>query len=491
MRNSNVILTSFVMAGMMMLGVRYFRNNVQRWPAQYGGTTVARAAFERDDVETPATDVEASVDVDAAVTEQTTLLSPVPDIISQDLKTLPETQRHSASLHPEMITPGNFEYLGAFLPPRGESKETTFSYGGWGIAYRDDGDPDGLEDGFPGSLYLVGHQQQQMIAEISIPAPVNSKYKNADDLPVSEFLQPFGDISHGLLKKMTNGSSEHFRLGGLHVTNGKMHWTMFKYYNVENIDYLSHCRSDLNLRSPAVEGPWHLGPVNSGNPEWNSYKHAGYIFEIPPAESTRWFGGRNLISGLQISTGLQASSQGPAMFAYSLPPSETPIGTSLSAVPLAWYSQELPMASHHPADRWTGGAWLTLGNKQAVVIAGRKSLGAFYYGEARPEDCTPDKGYHGPPYELELIFYSPASLIRTANGAMRPLGLAPWMRWDHKSEGGGPNQYMFNTCGQQVGGIAYDRQRNLLYLVQIDAGKTRDNEFESLPVIHVFRITDS
>ena len=149
------------------------------------------------------------------------------------------------------------------------------------------------------------------------------------------------------------------------------------------------------------------------------------------------------------------------------------------------------MAGHHPADRWTGGAWLTLGNKQAVVIAGRKSLGAFYYGEARPEDCTPDKGYHGPPYELELIFYSPASLIRTAKGAMRPLGLAPWMRWDHKSEGGGPNQYMFNTCSQQVGGMAYDRQRNLLYLVQIDAGKTSDNEFESLPVIHVFRITDS
>lgn len=49
---------------------------------------------------------------------------------------------------------------------------------------------------------------------------------------------------------------------------------------------------------------------------------------------------------------------------------------------------------------------------------------------------------------------------------------------------------MFDTCGKLVGGLTYDRHRNLLYLVQVDAGKTSDDEYESLPVIHVFRITD-
>lgn len=398
--------------------------------------------------------------------------------------------RHSASLHETMITPGNFEYCGAIRPPHIEQNGSRFSYGGWGVAYRADGDPNGPDDGLPGSLFLVGHQSHQMVAEISIPVPVISKSGQIDDLPVAEIMQSFSDVTGGLLKEMTGESSESFRIGGLMVTNGLLHWTMFKYYNVENIDYPSHGTSNLDLQFSRAEGLWHLGPMNSGIAEWHSYKHAGYIFEIPTAESNKWFGGRNLISGLQISTGLQASSQGPAMFAYGLPPKGTPMGSCLSSAPLVWYSMDRPLAQHHPSDRWTGGAWLTLGDKQAVVIAGRKARGEFYYGEARPGDCSKDKGYHGPPYEVELLFYSPASLIHAANGSLPAQGLDPWLRWDCLSEGGGINQYMLNACSQHVGGLAYDRGRNLLYLVQADAGMTRDNEFEPLPIIHVFRIVD-
>jgi hypothetical protein len=397
--------------------------------------------------------------------------------------------RQRASLHESMITPGNFEYLGAFRPPHVQQNGTTFAYGGWGVAYRENGDPNGTDD-FPGSLFLVGHQNHQKVVEISIPSPVNSKLKLADDLPVAEILQPFEDVTDGILEEMTAGSSEPFQLGGLLATKGLLHWTVYKYYNVENRDYPSHGTSGFDMQNSIAEGLWHLGPMNSGSPEWNSYKHAGYIFEIPETEAKQWFGGRNLISGLQISTGLQASSQGPAMFAYSLPPEGTAANVSLDALPLTWYSEQQPLERHHPADRWTGGAWLTLGDKQAVIIAGRKSLGEFYYGDARPEDCTIDKGYHGPPYEVEFVFYSPASLIHAANGSLTACGLKPWLRWDGNAEGGGLNQYMFDTCGKQVGGMTYDRTRNLLYLVQIDAGKTRDNEFEAVPIIHVFHIAE-
>lgn len=430
----------------------------------------------------------ASVATDAEIGSDSEAIALHPEAPATAAK--PSAVRHKATLHDTMITPGNFEYLGAIRPPHIQQNDTTFAYGGWALAYRADGDPSGPEDGFPGSLYMVGHQNHQKVVEISIPAPVNSRLKLADDLPVAEILQPFEDATDGILEEMTNGSSEPFNLGGLLVTNGLLHWTMHKYYNVENRDYPSHGTSGLDMQSSVAEGLWHLGPMNSGSPEWNSYKHAGYIFEIPPQEATKWFGGRNLISGLQISTGLQASSQGPAMFAYSLPPEGTAPNTSIDAIPLVWYSEQQPLESHHPADRWTGGAWLTLGDKQAVVIAGRKSLGEFYYGDARPQDCTQDKGYHGPPYEVEFLFYSPASLIHAAHGSMSSYGLKPWLRWDGKSEGGGLNQYMFNTCGKQVGGMSYDRERNLLYLVQIDAGKTSDNEYEALPIVHVFHLTE-
>lgn len=396
---------------------------------------------------------------------------------------------HRAALHESMLTPGNFQYLGAFRPPHVQQNGSTFAWGGWALAFRPDGEPSGPDDGFPGSLFIVGHLRDQKVAEITIPAPVISRLKRADDLPVAEVLQPFDDVSDGIMDEMTAGSSEPFRIGGMIVTNRLLHWTTFKYYNVENIDYPSHGISGLDTRESIAGGLWHLGPQGTGLPEWHSYKHAGYILEIPE-ESRMWFHGAQLISGLQISTGLQASSQGPAMFAYSLPQPETASNTSIPAIPLVWYSQQAPLEFHHPADRWSGAAWLTLGKKQAVIVAGRKALGAFYYGEARPEDCTSDKGYHGPPYEVEMLFYSPASLIHAANGKLPASGLKPWLRWDGEFEGGGLNRYMFDTCAKSVGGLAYDREHNLLYLVQIDAGTTRDNEFDALPIVHVFRIAE-
>jgi hypothetical protein len=133
---------------------------------------------------------------------------------------------------------------------------------------------------------------------------------------------------------------------------------------------------------------------------------------------------------------------------------------------------------------------MTLGEKSAVVVIGRKALGEFYYGEARSGDCTQDKGYHGPPYEVEALFYSPASLIQAAHGKLPAHSLQPWLRWDHQFDGGSLSQYMYSTCSQDVGGVTWDPERKLLYLVQISAGFTGDNEFEPLPVIHVFRIAD-
>jgi hypothetical protein len=396
--------------------------------------------------------------------------------------------RHQARLHDQMITPGNFEYLGAFRPPHVELNGVTFGYGGWGIAYREDGDPEGALDGFPGSLYLVGHQQHQQVAELSIPRPFVSRRRNADELPVAQVLQPFADITGGLQSSLTDGSSEPFQIGGMLVTDNKLHWTLHKYYNVEGVDLPSHGTTDLELGSLEADGPWHLGPLHSGLPQWHSYKHAGYILEVPQQEADTWFGGRNLISGLQISTGLQYSSQGPALFAYRLPPAGTLPGRSLDALPLCWYSEESPLPGHHPADRWTGAAWLTLGDKQAVIVVGRKSHGALYYGEPRPGDCSPYKGYHGPPYDVEVAFYSPASLIHVAHGQLPAKGLSPWLRWDGRFDGGSISQYLFPTCGQDVGGLAYDRARNLIYLTQTDAAVTKDNQWESLPVIHVFRI---
>ena len=397
--------------------------------------------------------------------------------------------RHQAPLHEEMLTPGNFEYLGAFRPPHVKTADQSFGFGGWAMAYSERGDANGETDGHPGSLYLSGHRQQDLVAEISIPRLLISPSHSMDELPVATVLQPLSDVTAGIRDYMTQGSSEPFQIGGLCVVGDRLHWTLYKYYNVGSIDYPSHGSSALTLSDPAPEGLWHLGPSDTGRSQWHSYKHAGYIFEIPDDQARQWwFGGRNLISGLQIATGLDIASHGPAMFAYGLPLRSAAETHDIDAIPLLYNELQRPAPGFNPADRWTGGAWLTLNDKHTVIITGRQSLGQSYYGEARPQDCSTDKGFHGAPYEAQVRFYAPQALAASAAGKIDPCAVTPWDVWNHNSPGGGFSQYLFPTCTQLLGGLAYDRRNNLLYLAQINGGTTKDEPYVPLPVIHVFRI---
>ncbi|MCA9035081.1 MAG: hypothetical protein KDA91_08125 [Planctomycetaceae bacterium] len=401
----------------------------------------------------------------------------------------PAPHYHASPLHEAMVTPGNFMYLGAFRAPHvDENREASrFCYGGWTLAYNPDGDPSGSSDGFAGSLFISSDPTQELIAEISIPQPVTAKPRFLDAIPAANILQSFGDPTGGIRGSMTGDSSEPFRYGGLHVIDGRLHWTMYKYYNVETIDFPSHGVSTLDLNRPEPQGPWHLGPSETGRSEWHSYKHAGYILRVPDDYANQWFYGHKLISGLQIATGLNIASHGPSLFAYSLPTVATSPGRSLDALPLMYNDISRPARDFNPADRWTGGAWLRLGEKNTIIISGRKALGEVYYGEARPGDCTIDKGYHGAPYESQIRFYAPQALVAASRHSLDPTGIEPWYIWDGNSPGGGPAQYLFPSCTQYLGGIACDPEHNLLYLVQIDGGATSDREFDPLPVIHVFR----
>lgn len=415
-------------------------------------------------------------------------LPPVIAATNGDGKTSAPPIRQQSPLDSKMITPGNFVYLGGFRPEFGDGNGYRFGLGGSAIAFRPDGDPDGPDDGYPGSLFLMGHRQQQLVAEINIPQPFLSLDKNIDELPEAKMLQPFADITKGVRNRMTNGSSEPFEIGGMHVVGNRLNWTVYKYYNVQRDDHLSHGLTTVDLSNQAYRGPWHLGPRHTGESRWHSYKNAGYIAEIPKGIADRYLDGMNLMSGLQISTGRQTSSQGPALYAYKVKDENLATGGVLDAVPLLWYPMDNEMPGHHPSDSWQGAAWLTLGSKQAVIIVGRKGLGPVYYGPTRPGDCYDWKGYHASGYETQILFYRPEDVL--AGAKKRIPNTTTWYRWDSKTPGGSLNRFMFQECGKEIGGCAYDRENNLLYISEVEAGLASVNDYEELPVIHVLKIVE-
>ncbi len=411
-------------------------------------------------------------------------LRPIPEKMKQTIAP------HKHPLDSRRITPGNFEYRGAFRLPQVEyTHKSRFAFGGFCLAFREGGDPDGPDDGYPGSLFTVGHDQHQFVAEISIPKPRYLVDKRGFNLLPAKILQDFSDVSDGFIESESAGT-EPFKIGGLYVAGDRLHWTLYKFYNVNGTRYDSHATSSLNIATPKPEGLWHLGDMHGGAAEWHSYKNAGYIFDVPP-ERVDDLGGLNLISGLQISTGRQTSSQGPAMYAYKLPARGTASGSSLEALPLIFYPLGGgEMTGHNPADHWRGGAWLKVGRKEGIVIVGRKSLGEEYYGPARQRDCTVDKGYHGSPYEPHMLFYDVNEVFSVANAKKRPWMVEPYLRWGRDTPGGSLKEYLFDTCHGRVTGLALDRKRQLLYLIQYAAAIVDLADPEKYPVVHVFKLKD-
>jgi len=94
------------------------------------------------------------------------------------------------------LSPDHLVYLGAFRLPD-DSGGMGWDYSGHGMTHFPGGNPVGRADDLPGSLFMVGHDHRLQVAEISIPNPVISK--NLEDLNTAETLQPFADITGGMI----------------------------------------------------------------------------------------------------------------------------------------------------------------------------------------------------------------------------------------------------------------------------------------------------
>lgn len=396
-----------------------------------------------------------------------------------------------------ILTDDDLTYLGAFrLPDGGGGSKSRFGYGGGAMALNPDGDGDGANDGFPGSLYILGHDHDQLVSEVNIPEPKDQRVSGVDKLNSANFLQPFTDITEGLAGSTDDGNG--YRVDGLAYldaqgsqNDGNLYWTARTYYNVDTSSDLSHGMSDTNFSAPNAKGLWRLK-------DFHSSMTSGYIFPVPKYFADAYLDGKRLISGLFTQQGVSATSQGPAFFAYApwkdaldgIAPS---VGAVLDAVALTYYpysdsgyiegdAHSTEKNSAFPdfqiPDSWDAAAWLDTDDAHAVVVTGQRAIGKTFYGDARPGDCTIDKGYHGEPYEPSFLFYDPADLAKVAEGKMKPYEVVPYLEWD-------PSEYMVKTCLWGLTGAVYDRENHLFYVLHYNSDTTSG---EPKPLIYVFRV---
>ncbi|MFC1923113.1 hypothetical protein ACFLY4_07475 [Chloroflexota bacterium] len=402
----------------------------------------------------------------------------------------------------KLIQPANLVYLGAFRLPEG-SNDSTWEYSGYAMTYYPDGDPDGPDDGFPGSLFALGHDHHQLISEISIPPPVNSPAKNLSELNTAGTLQPFNDITGGEFGylEIPRTGLEYLPPQG-EQPSGKLYFCWGQHMEFEFVP--THGWSEIDLAAPQPAGLWSIG-------DYPNYITNDYLFEIPEA----WAAINT--PGLRLATGRFRdgtwSGLGPALLAIGpwLEGNPPPHGTTLNNVtPLLLYgiaesgvpeinsSEEMRMSNFSEPDEWSGGAWLTVEDSSAVIFVGTKATGNSWYGFSNgvvypisgdPDDEFPDvppwphdsRGWWSEDIEAQIIFYNPDEIAAVVGDTMETWDPQPYASLSLDEYLYDPGFDYERQKRYLVGAASFDRENGYLYIMERRADEEKS-------VVHVFMI---
>ncbi len=414
-----------------------------------------------------------------------------------------------------LIQPNELQYLGAFRLPAGDSSDEEAASWGWGgdaMTYYPKGDPDGPDDGYPGSIFGTGHNQYNYVSEISIPAPVNSSSKNLSELTQAETIQGFQDIKNGLFKLFT----EMPRTGLAYLPkqgsqkSDKLYLTWGQHLQQENTpegEAPTHAWSELDLENPETKGAWYVDDIPS-------LRTSDYMFDIP----TDW--ANKNTNGLMLATGRGqeggVGSQGPSLYAIgpwingNPPKDEAKLTTKTlleyqdaATADIVYDKNAKTMKNYTHSDNWSGASFLTKDNKSAVVFMGTKAIGETWYGFADktkyptdgseytgqvPAYPNDNRGWWADSFEAEIIFYNPNDLAKVAKGQMETYEPQPYAVLNI-------DQYLYNIDKMKnpnfvkarnrgrVGAMSFNREDGILYIFE-----TRGDSENERPLVHVFKI---
>ena len=397
----------------------------------------------------------------------------------------------------QRIQQEHLDYRGAFRLPQ-ESGGSDWNYSGYAMTYYPNGDPNGIADGYPGSIFAVGHDHQQYVSEISIPVPIISQTKNLSELNTAKTLQEFQDITSSMFgyQEMPTAGLAYLPAQGSQ-TSGKLHFCWGQHIQYQEA---THGWCELDLSNPQSAGLWYFG-------NYNNYTTCDYLFEIPKTWADIYTPGFYLASG-RFREGVW-SGLGPALYACAPwidgnPPqpnstlnSITPLllyGIDDPAIPEIIISDSMKMKIYSPPDQWSGAAWLTAGENSAVIFVGTKAIGNWWYGysdgtvwpEEPPYPAVPDaphddRGFWSDSISAQIIFYDPADLAAVAQGGKKSYEPQHYATYDINQYLYDPGFHYWRYKKWSLGAACFDRGNGFLYIIE-----RRADEEKSL--VHVWKV---
>ena len=360
-----------------------------------------------------------------------------------------------------LVQPSDLQYLGAFRLPSGQFGASSFDYGGTGLAYNPAND----------SLFIVGHDWQQMVAEVKIPAVVRASQLNS--LATATVLQPFADASHGLMYTVAPPGAT-IKVGGLVVHEGRLYGTAYVYYDATGSQLLSHFRvSSLNLATGTAEGMFKVGT-------YPSVPSAGFVSGYMTRVPIEWQAalGGPVITGQCCLSIISRTSFGPAAFSFD----PTTLGRVVPApaTPLVYYSQVHFVNDWNVQSDFFNGSTQMAGavfpdGTRSVLFLGRHGIGPFCYGTGG--DChdptSAYQGTHAYPYVHRVWAYDVSDLAAVKTGLKPAWEVRPYAMWNL--------ELPFQTESRLLGGVAWDAATRRLFVSQSHGDAPN-------PVIHVFYI---
>ena len=338
---------------------------------------------------------------------------------------------------PRLVQPSTLVKLGTFTMPAAPGGRG-FEWGGTALAYNTVND----------SLFIVGHDWDQLMAEVTIPP----------DGGTASILQPLQDPAEG----RSVGESD-AKVGGALVHGGRLWFTKYIYYDAEAAQTASHFNRPLNLATTGqVVGPQSIGPLAAGFV-------SGYLGRIPAEWQTR-LGGSVLTGNCCLSI-LSRTSYGPAASAWT--PGQT------TSTPLVYYTIDHQTLGTYGAPgshpRFNGttrikGIAFPEGT-DSVLFFGRTGIGPYCYGDA--DECgdpvDESRGEHAYPYRMYVWAYDAHDLAAVRAGTLQPWQVEPYAVWDLGIDG----------VSEFSGHAAYDPATARIFVSEV-----RGNG--DLPLIHVF-----